>query len=238
MGKIFVRLLIIIAIVFGVWFLFNFKFSDNSTKPANDSATNNTKINKTNSAEKTDEEPVKSAEKTSSNPAKKVEKTVNIQKSNHAEAQSVKNLNTGKNTTETNSQKTESVKNVEKATAGPEQIKTTTVNVYLYEYAVDISQKRIPAGKVNFKVVNNGRLAHDFSLNHHDKITSLGKLAPQETKTFTMMFTEAGNFAIFSQTPIDVANSMSETPIDVANSMSETFEIFPVVKLMTLENDK
>src|SRR5437868_6868239 len=40
----------------------------------------------------------------------------------------------------------------------------TQINATLREWAIDLSQKQAPAGKVQFTVTNNGQMAHDFTV--------------------------------------------------------------------------
>lgn len=42
--------------------------------------------------------------------------------------------------------------------------KTTTIKVIAKEYKFILSKKSAPAGKVIFKVVNKGKVAHDFKI--------------------------------------------------------------------------
>ncbi len=82
----------------------------------------------------------------------------------------------------------------------------TTIKVYLYEWAVDISSKEIPSGTVQFEVVNNGKFSHDFNIKG---IQNFGKVPPRQSANFTAKFLP-GNFEIFSDRRDDYENGMKE----------------------------
>jgi uncharacterized cupredoxin-like copper-binding protein len=48
--------------------------------------------------------------------------------------------------------------------ARPTAATATTVNVTLKEFKFILSKKRVPHGKVTFKLVNKGQLPHDFKI--------------------------------------------------------------------------
>ncbi len=84
--------------------------------------------------------------------------------------------------------------------------RTTTVKVYLYEWAVDISKKEIPSGTVAFEVVNNGRFSHNFNIKG---IGNFGKVPPRQSANFTAKFLP-GSFEIYSDKRDDYENGMKE----------------------------
>lgn len=85
--------------------------------------------------------------------------------------------------------------------------RVTDVKVYVYEWNVDLSDKTIPAGTVNFTVQNDGRFTHDFSLSSHG---NLGKVMPSETRTFTVKM-RAGEYEVFSKRRQDYERGVKET---------------------------
>jgi uncharacterized cupredoxin-like copper-binding protein len=60
--------------------------------------------------------------------------------------------------------------------------KTTTVSVTAKEFSFKLSKSSVPHGKVTFKVVNRGKLKHDFWISGHK--TKL--LAPGKSATLTV----------------------------------------------------
>jgi uncharacterized cupredoxin-like copper-binding protein len=70
-------------------------------------------------------------------------------------------------------------------TAAAPALKTTTVNVSMFEMGFKLNKKVVPRGKVIFKVVNDGKLGHDFVLGN-------GKRTPVlqagQTATLTVTF--------------------------------------------------
>jgi uncharacterized cupredoxin-like copper-binding protein len=55
---------------------------------------------------------------------------------------------------------------------------TTTVTVTAKEFSFKLSKSSVPHGKVTFKVVNKGKLQHDFWISgHKTKLISPGKSA-------------------------------------------------------------
>jgi uncharacterized cupredoxin-like copper-binding protein len=64
------------------------------------------------------------------------------------------------------------------APAALPQTQTTTVSVTAKEFSFKLSKSSVPHGKVTFKVVNRGKLAHDFWIaGHKTKLISPGKSA-------------------------------------------------------------
>lgn len=86
-------------------------------------------------------------------------------------------------------------------------VRTTDVKVYAYEWNMDLSDKTIPAGTVNFKVQNDGRFTHDFNISGFG---NLGKVMPSETKTFTVKL-KAGEYEAFSKRRQDYERGVKET---------------------------
>lgn len=84
--------------------------------------------------------------------------------------------------------------------------KTTNIKVYLYEWGLDLSDKTIPVGTVNFQVQNDGRFTHDFSVSGFG---NLGKVTPNEKKTFTIKL-EAGEYEAFSKRRQDYERGVKE----------------------------
>lgn len=70
----------------------------------------------------------------------------------------------------------------------------TDVKVYLYEWGLDMSQKTLPAGTVNFTVQNDGRFTHDFTIRG---VKDFGKVTPGTTANFTTGL-RAGEYEVFS----------------------------------------
>jgi uncharacterized cupredoxin-like copper-binding protein len=50
------------------------------------------------------------------------------------------------------------------AAAQPSKVAVTTVTVKMKEFKFILSRTRVPHGKVTFKLVNIGKLAHDFRI--------------------------------------------------------------------------
>jgi uncharacterized cupredoxin-like copper-binding protein len=68
----------------------------------------------------------------------------------------------------------------------------TTITVTMSEYRFKLSKTRnIPVGTVTFKLVNKGKIPHNFKIN--GKTSKL--IAPGKTGTFTVAFTKKGSFA-------------------------------------------
>jgi hypothetical protein len=83
----------------------------------------------------------------------------------------------------------------------------TDMTVYLYEWGIDLSDKDIMAGRVNFTVMNNGQFSHNFVVNG---VRDFGKILPGETKKFANVYLSAGEFVIISDKAIDEAKGMKE----------------------------
>jgi uncharacterized cupredoxin-like copper-binding protein len=63
------------------------------------------------------------------------------------------------------------------ATARPAAVKATTVTVTMKEFKFILSKTSVPHGKITFKLVNKGKLAHDFEIALHKS----QKIAPGKT---------------------------------------------------------
>jgi len=85
--------------------------------------------------------------------------------------------------------------------------RTTNVKVYMYDRGVDFSDKTIPAGTINFQVDNSGRFSHDVNISGFG---NLGKVAPSETKTFTVKL-KAGDYTMFSDRRNDLERGVTDT---------------------------
>lgn len=83
----------------------------------------------------------------------------------------------------------------------------TDVTVYVYEWGLDLSDKTIPAGTINFQVQNDGRFTHDFNVSGFG---NLGKVTPSEEKTFTVKLA-AGDYEAFSERRQDYERGVTET---------------------------
>jgi uncharacterized cupredoxin-like copper-binding protein len=83
----------------------------------------------------------------------------------------------------------------------------TTVTVKEKEFAFILSTKTVRKGTVTFKLVNVGKLAHDFKIN--GKKAAL--LPPGKTSTFLVKFTKAGKFPYICTVPGHAAAGMKGT---------------------------
>ena len=82
----------------------------------------------------------------------------------------------------------------------------TNVKVYLYEWNIDSSALNIPAGSINFEVVNTGTFSHSFGIKGG---TDFGRVSPGETKFFTTNLS-AGDFVLYSSKSVDMERGMEE----------------------------
>ena len=48
--------------------------------------------------------------------------------------------------------------------AGPSAAAATTVNVTMKEFKFTLSKAKVPHGKVTFKLINKGKIPHDFAI--------------------------------------------------------------------------
>jgi len=85
----------------------------------------------------------------------------------------------------------------------------SNVKVYLYDFNIDVSQKEVSAGKINFEVMNNGRFSHDFAIANYK---NFGKVRPGETKNFSALL-NSGEAKIYSDRNQDAEKGMVETII-------------------------
>jgi uncharacterized cupredoxin-like copper-binding protein len=84
---------------------------------------------------------------------------------------------------------------------------TTTVSVTIgkpSEFRYTLSKKRVPVGTVVFKVVNKGRIAHDFKI--AGKKTRM--LAPGQSATLRVVLTKKGSYAYLCSVPGHAAAGM------------------------------
>ncbi len=84
--------------------------------------------------------------------------------------------------------------------------RTTDVKIYTYEWGLDMSDKTIPAGTINFKVQNDGRFTHDFNISGFG---NLGKVMPSQTSTFTVKLA-VGEYEAFSERRQDYERGVRE----------------------------
>ena len=87
--------------------------------------------------------------------------------------------------------------------AGSTAAKATTVTVTMKEFKFVLSKSRVPHGKVTFKLVNKGKLGHDFAI--------AGKKSPVVGKGKTKLFTvtlKAGKLAYKCTLPGHAAGGM------------------------------
>jgi nitrite reductase (NO-forming) len=83
------------------------------------------------------------------------------------------------------------------ATATKQHATVTTVTVAASEFKFKLSRKTVPVGTVVFKVVNKGKVAHDFKIN--GKKTPL--LKPGKSATLKVVFKKKGRFAYLCTVP-------------------------------------
>lgn len=86
----------------------------------------------------------------------------------------------------------------------PVNMPTTEVKIFLYEWAIDVSKSAVPAGTVNFTVVNSGSFSHNFGIKGG---TDFGQVKPGETKSFTAQL-KRGEFELMSSRQIDIERGM------------------------------
>ncbi len=82
----------------------------------------------------------------------------------------------------------------------------TNIKVYIYDNGIDISQKEIPSGTVNFEVVNSGRFSHEFVIGG---VKNFGKVNPRTTSNFTIKL-RSGEFEVFSDRRDDRERGLSD----------------------------
>jgi uncharacterized cupredoxin-like copper-binding protein len=76
------------------------------------------------------------------------------------------------------------------ASARPERRTATTVTVTMTEFKFALTKKSVPKGAVTFKVVNKGKIAHDFSIN--GKKTP--HVSPGKSATLVVTFAKKGKY--------------------------------------------
>jgi uncharacterized cupredoxin-like copper-binding protein len=80
----------------------------------------------------------------------------------------------------------------------------TTVTVTMKEFKFTLSKTKVPHGKVTFKLVNKGSVAHDFKI--------AGKKSPmvsaKKSKTFIVTLTKKGKIAYICTVPGHAAAGM------------------------------
>jgi uncharacterized cupredoxin-like copper-binding protein len=80
----------------------------------------------------------------------------------------------------------------------------TSVTVTMTEFKFVLSKAKVPHGKVTFKLVNKGSVAHDFKI--------AGKkspmVQPKKTKTFVVTLTKKGKNAYLCTVPGHAAAGM------------------------------
>jgi uncharacterized cupredoxin-like copper-binding protein len=98
--------------------------------------------------------------------------------------------------------------------------KTSAVTVTISptnEFLFHLSKKSVPAGKVTFKVTNNGQLPHDFELCSSNKGTTkanacAGKTTPMinpgQTKTLSVAVSKTGAYEYLCTVPGHAAAGM------------------------------
>jgi len=75
--------------------------------------------------------------------------------------------------------------------ARPSAVAATTVTVTMKEFKFTLSKAKVPHGKVTFKLVNKGSVAHDFKI--AGKKSPL--VQPKKTKLFVVTLTKKGKIA-------------------------------------------
>jgi uncharacterized cupredoxin-like copper-binding protein len=93
------------------------------------------------------------------------------------------------------------------ALAAPKAAKATTVNVTAGkpgEFGFAFSKKTVPVGVVTFKVVNRGKLVHDFKIS--GKKTK--QLSPGKSATFKVTYKKAGAAPFLCTLPGHAAGGM------------------------------
>jgi uncharacterized cupredoxin-like copper-binding protein len=83
-------------------------------------------------------------------------------------------------------------------------VASTTVTVTMKEFKFTLSKTKVPHGKVTFKLVNKGRVQHDFKI--------AGKkspmVSPNKTKLFVVTLTKKGKIAYICTVPGHAALGM------------------------------
>ncbi len=77
-------------------------------------------------------------------------------------------------------------------TAKPAKPKTTVVTVSMFEMGFKLGRTTVSRGTVVFKVVNDGKIPHDFSFGSRGGGTPM--LQPGQSATLTVKFAKAGRY--------------------------------------------
>lgn len=77
--------------------------------------------------------------------------------------------------------------------------RTTDVKVYVYASGLNFMNTTLPAGTINFTVINSGNRTHDFNISGYG---NLGKVTPSQTQIFTLAL-PAGEYEAFSERGLD-----------------------------------
>lgn len=187
--KIINRLLILVVIVGGVWFLaknWNTETPDTTT-PANEAEISE-EVVAVDGEEKNDRDPI----------TPPINETPKVTFDNTPVQQ--KPATTVKPTVVTTT-----TTPADEPAAIPQD--ATRIRVYLYEWAVDISDKTIPAGPVVFEVRNTGKFTHHFAV---EGVKDFGKVIPGATEEFTLTLS-ADDYTLISPREVDTFHDMRET---------------------------
>jgi uncharacterized cupredoxin-like copper-binding protein len=93
------------------------------------------------------------------------------------------------------------------ALSAPKAAKATTITVTAgkpVEFAFALSKKKIPVGVVTFKVVNRGKLAHDFKIS----AKKTKQLSPGQSATIKVTYKKAGTVPFLCTLPGHAAGGM------------------------------
>jgi uncharacterized cupredoxin-like copper-binding protein len=91
--------------------------------------------------------------------------------------------------------------------ARPSAAQTTTVTVKMKEFKFILSKSKVPHGTVTFKLVDIGKLSHDFRI--AGKTSKLIK--PGKTGTFTVTLKKKGKYVYNCPVPGHTAAGMKGT---------------------------
>jgi uncharacterized cupredoxin-like copper-binding protein len=83
----------------------------------------------------------------------------------------------------------------------------TTITVTATEFKFKLSKTSAPKGSVTFKLVNKGKLQHDFKINGKKTAT----IAGGKTASVTVTFAKAGKFPYLCTVPGHAAAGMKGT---------------------------
>ncbi|MCF7847179.1 MAG: hypothetical protein K9M51_04125 [Candidatus Gracilibacteria bacterium] len=82
----------------------------------------------------------------------------------------------------------------------------TDVRVYLYEWEIDLTDRVLPAGTVTFEVINSGRFTHAFAI---EGVGDFGKVLPGARETFVVDLSP-GIYQVLSPREVDLHYDMNE----------------------------